>query len=149
MKKIVAFTLLSAFSVAVIAGDNTLTNIDDGHIELMQTGRYTHVKNIPPVDQANPLKVVVLTKIPQSAQTIGDSVNYLLARSGYSLADTRVMSNETRTLISLPLPQVQRNIGPITLDKALKVLGGDSFELVVDPVNRIINFELASKFGGK
>lgn len=148
MKKLFVISLLMCICSGAMAFEENVFDKRDQSIELVQTGRYTHVKNIPPVDQKNPLKVVVLTKVPQSAQTVGEAINYLLSRSGYVLADISVMSSETRNLMQLPLPQVQRNIGPITLDKALKTLGGESFELVVDPVHRIVNFELSSKFGG-
>ena len=148
MKKLIALAILSTFSVYVAAKESGSIKSDEVSIEQVQTGRYTHVKNIPPVDQINPLKVVVVTRIPQSAVTVGDSISYLLSRSGFVLADASVMSTETQNLMLLPLPQVQRQIGPMTLDKALKTLGGDSFELVVDPVHRIVNYELSSKFGG-
>lgn len=148
MKKMIAISLLMSLCGSAMAYEENNFDTTNQSIELVQTGRYTHVKNIPPVDQQNPLKVVVLTKIPQSAQTVGEAINFLLSRSGYVVADISVMSQETRNLMQLPLPQVQRSIGPITLDKALKTIGGESFELVVDPVHRIVNFELSSKFGG-
>lgn len=119
--------------------------VETNLIETMQTGRYTYVKNIPPVDQLNPLKVVIKTKIPQTVETVGQTVEFLLARSGFVLADRSVLSNEALTLLSLPLPQVHRSIGPMTLDKALHTLSGDAFELVVDPVHRKVAYELSAK----
>tara|TARA_R110002167_G_scaffold204404_11_gene408586 strand:+ start:4493 stop:4960 length:468 start_codon:yes stop_codon:yes gene_type:complete len=112
-------------------------------IEAMVTGRYTSVKNIAPMDQLNPLKVVIKTKLPQSIQTVRQAVGFLLVRSGYSLADDAVLSEEAVTLLDLPLPQIHRQLGPITLDKALQTLSGQAFVLVVDPVHRKVGYELS------
>jgi len=147
MRKILfVVSLVMGFSHSALASE---VEIHEGQkldpIEVMQTGRYTQVKNIPPVDQLNPLKVVVKTKIPQSVLTVRESVEFLLVRSGYSLADNDVLSEEAKTLLNHQLPQIHRTIGPMTLDLALQTLSGDSFELVVDPVHRKIAYELSSK----
>lgn len=116
--------------------------------ERIQTGRYSFVQNIPPVDQLNPLKVVIRTRIPQSINSIGQTVEFLLARSGYVLADSSVLSEEAKVLLNLPLPAIHRELGPMTLDRALITLSGEAFALVVDPVNRKVTFELAENLAG-
>lgn len=145
MKKTAIVVAMCCFSTLASAESKPLDIGESNRIEVMQTGRYTYVKNIPPVDQLNPLKVVIKTRIPQSVETVGQTVEFLLARSGYVLADKTVLSEEAKTLLSLPLPQVHRNIGPMTLDKALHTLSGDAFELVVDPVHRKVAYELSTK----
>lgn len=137
--------LCLSMSAASIADVKTYDSEEARQIEVMQTGRYSKVKNIPPADQLNPLKVVIQTRIPQSVNTVGETVNFLLVRSGFTLADEGVLSEEAKTLLGLPLPQVHRNIGPMTLDNALHTLGGSAFELVVDPVHRKVAFELSTK----
>lgn len=87
---------------------------------------------------------MVRTNIPQSVNSVGQTVEFLLARSGYVLADAAVLSEEAKVLLNLPLPAIHRKIGPMTLDKALTTLSGEAFELVVDPVHRKVAFELAS-----
>lgn len=140
---VMAMFLLSAMVRAeYVSLSSDVTSARD--IEVLQTGRYSHVKNIPPVDQINPLKVVVKTRIPQSIDTVRQTVEYLLARSGYVLADDSVLSSEALSLLSLPLPQIHRELGPMTLDKALHTLSGEAFELVVDPVHRKVAYVLAS-----
>lgn len=119
--------------------------LDRERIERMQTGRYSFVANIPPVDQLNPLKVVIRTKIPQSIDSVGETVEFLLARSGYTMAEQEVLSEEAKVLLNLPLPAVHRQLGPMTLDRALNTLSGEAFELVVDPVHRKVTFELSTK----
>ena len=145
MKKTAIAVAMCCFSTLASAESKPLDIGESNRIEVMQTGRYTYVKNIPPVDQLNPLKVVIKTRIPQSVETVGQTVEFLLVRSGYVLADKTVLSEEAKTLLSLPLPQVHRNIGPMTLDKALHTLSGDAFELVVDPVHRKVAYELSTK----
>lgn len=145
MKKAAIAVALCCFSTLAAAESNPVDIGESNRIEVMQTGRYTYVKNIPPIDQLNPLKVVIKTRIPQSVETVGQTVEFLLARSGYVLADSSVLSDEAQSLLSLPLPQVHRNIGPMTLDKALHTLSGDAFELVVDPVHRKVAYELSTK----
>jgi type IV pili sensor histidine kinase/response regulator len=113
--------------------------------DVIQMGRYSHVRNVPLADQFNPLKVVVSTTFPSQLQSVGQAMNFLLLRSGYEMANTLVLSDEAIELLRLPLPEVHRQIGPITLDQALKTLAGDAFDLIVDPVHRKIAFELSSK----
>ena len=141
MKKVILVSVLSLLSMLSMAAEQT-------YIESMQTGRYSHVKNIPPVDQLNPLKVVIQTRIPQTVKTVGETVQFLLVRSGYVLASDDVLSEEAKTLLALPLPEIHRNIGPMTLDRALHTLSGEAFELVVDPVHRKVAYELSVKLAG-
>jgi len=142
MNKLLIVVTLCSISTVVTAQNKTQ---EANRIEVLQTGRYSYIKNIPPVDQLNPLKVVIKTQVPQSVDTVGETVEFLLARSGYVLADESIMSEEAKVLLSLPLPQVHRNIGPMTLDRALHTLSGNAFELIVDPVHRKITYELSTK----
>lgn len=131
---------LLLFSVASSADQYVHENTD-----VVQIGRYSHVRNIPLEDQFNPLKVVISTTFPSQLQSVGQAMNFLLLRSGYEMANTLVLSDEAVELLRLPLPEVHRQIGPMTLDVALRALAGDAFDLVVDPVHRKIAFELSSK----
>jgi len=108
--------------------------------EYVQSGRYTNVVNAPDVAQRNPLKVVVNTRLPDSVGTVEDAIQFLLARSGYELADARVMTHESRILMQHPVPQVQRTISSMSLDQVLVMLGGEAMELVVDPINRKVAY---------
>ncbi len=47
-------------------------------------------------------------------------------------------------MFALPLPAVHRSLGPMTLRDALKTLAGPAFNLVQDPVHRLITFERCS-----
>lgn len=132
---ILAVVILGAFSYSAASE----VNADS---EVIKTGRYTIIKNAVNSDQAHPLKVVIGTRLPQSVVTIEDAVKYLLSRSGYQLADISELSDEAIVLLGHELPAVQRTISQVTLDKALMMLAGDAFDLVVDPLHRRIGFEL-------
>lgn len=108
--------------------------------DYIETGRYSRTVNEPYLSQRNPLKVIVNTRIPNSVSTVQQAVQFLLVRSGYRLADRSVWTREAEILMYHELPQVHRQLGPITLDKALQTLAGDAFELVVDPINRKITY---------
>ena len=82
---------------------------------------------------------MVKTRIPQSVRTVRSAIEFLLARSGFTF-DEVVLSEEAKILMGLPLPQIHRSLGPITLDEALQTLSGDTYELVVDPIHRRVTF---------
>lgn len=145
-KRALVAALCTGLSCSAFAIDKSVSGLSEAErIEVMQTGRYSNVKNIAPVDQINPLKVVVQTNIPQSISTVRETIEFLLVRSGYLLADDEVLSPEAKILLSHNLPQVHRSLGPMTLDQVLHTLSGEAFELVVDPVNRKVAFELSEK----
>lgn len=138
--------LIAGMSCTAFAIEKDVSGLTESErIEVMQTGRYSNVKNIAPVDQINPLKVVIQTTIPQAITSVRETIDFLLIRSGYVLADDAVLSDEAKILLAHKLPQVHRALGPMTLDQALHTLSGDAFELVVDPVNRKVAFELSEK----
>ena len=148
--KVLPLALLCCLSVSAYAESVIPTDqAEREQVERVQTGRYSFVQNIPPVDQLNPLKVVIRTRVPQSINSVGQTVEFLLARSGYVWADASVLSEEAKVLLDLPLPAIHRTIGPMTLDRALNTLSGEAFELIVDPVHRKVAFELSEKLGGK
>jgi len=135
--------LLAASSVAFAQQPDP--NVPQNYIE---TGRYSVVANEPHKAQMNPLKVVVNTRLPTTVETVEQAVNFLLDRSGYNLADYSVLTPEARILLGHQLPAIHRQLGPITLDKALQTLAGDAFHLVVDPINRKVAFVTDRTLGG-
>ncbi len=132
-KTITAFCLLIATTVSAEPDES------------IKVGRYTYVKNVPPVEQLYPLRVTIKTRIPQGIKSVEGAIKNLLMRSGYSLLDKKQMSEEAKTLMELELPQIHRSLGPMTLDVALKAISGSAYELVVDPVHRKITYELTSR----
>jgi type IV pili sensor histidine kinase/response regulator len=47
-------------------------------------------------------------------------------------------------LFGFPLPKAQRQLGPLSLRQALELLSGPAFRLVIDPVYRLVTFELVA-----
>lgn len=145
-------TILLSGTVLLFSGSVYADHVPDPYVPetYIKTGRYSNIINEPVLAQSNPLKVVISTKIPQEIKTVQETIEFLLMRSGYSLADESMLAPETKSMLALELPAVQRKIGPISLDKALAFLAGsDVFELVVDPYNRKVSFIPLIKLGEK
>ena len=109
------------------------------HAAEMQVARYSVLRTLPTPEQLDPLAAHVTVRFPESVQTLGQAVQHLLQDSGYRLA--RPSTAASATLLELPLPGVQRSLGPVTLRQALAVLGGPVFRLVQDPLHRLVAFE--------
>ena len=112
------------------------------HASEVQVGRYSALRALPTVAQVDLLSATITARFPERIQTVGEAVRYLLQRSGYRLAHHHVANSVTADLLELPLPAVHRNLGPISLQQALETLIGPVFRLVLDPVHRLIAFEL-------
>ena len=132
-----------AVTAICIAGLCTVASVNL-HASNIQTGRYSIYSAAPTQAQSELLEATVTVQLPDRIQTIGETVRYLLQRSGYRLAATESTAPETLALFALPLPAVHRHLGPMTLREALETLVGPAFDLVQDPVHRLITFEQCS-----
>lgn len=113
---------------------------------ITQVSRYATVKNQPLAAQINPLKTVQQIHFPASIQNIGDAANYWLRYSGYHLAPKEKQSESLQQVFQQPLPQVSRNLGPLTIADGLIVLVGQQlFILKQDDLLREINFSLVAR----
>ena len=110
--------------------------------DAVQVGRYLTVAPIPTAEQLEPLSVIVNVRFPRSVHTVGGALQHLLPPSGYQLADTRHADPQLAVLTTRPLPEVHRQIGPMTLQEALSTLSGEGWQLEVDPVYRLVSFRL-------
>ncbi len=97
-------------------------------------------------EQADLLSQTFHVHFPRSVFSVGDAVRYVLLCSGYRLMNVSLLPNPVQILLSQPLPQVHRKLGPITLREGLLTLMGEPFLLVVDPVHRCIGFRLKPNF---
>jgi len=112
--------------------------------DLVQTGRYSAVAAIPTEAQTEPLHQILSVEFPEAVTSVGDAVQQVLSGTGYALSDVLYWDVEVFGLFERPLPDVHRTFGPISVLIALKTLVGPSFQLIVDPVHRLIAFELDS-----
>lgn len=109
-------------------------------VAVVQTGRYSFVPAIPTLPQREPLQVLINVTIPNDLQTVGDTVHYLLRRSGYSVESPPTLNPHAVRMFLNPLPDVQRCLGPMTLHDALTVLVTPELVPVIDPIRRRINY---------
>lgn len=101
-------------------------------------GRYGLLSTQPTAEQHDPLLQIIDVHLAPSLQSsVGDAVDYLLLRSGYSrCAATPAVS----TLFSRPLPSVHYRLGPVSLRQALEVLAGEAWQLDIDRLLRTVCF---------
>jgi type IV pili sensor histidine kinase/response regulator len=73
--------------------------------------------------------------------TVGQGLYELLIGTGYRLAEPQAADPAIGRLYVQPYPEAQRDVGPVELGIALERLAGPAWQLVVDPVNRLVSFE--------
>ncbi|HFS6879476.1 TPA: hypothetical protein ACH1MH_000029 [Legionella pneumophila] len=108
--------------------------------------RYATVSNKPLAAQVNPLLAVQQVHFPQQIQTIGEAIEHWLKYSGFHLAPANKQQDSLKTILKQPLPQVDRNLGPISVANGLTVLVGQHlFSLKHDDLLREVNFTLIKR----
>lgn len=135
---------------AVITGPNPPTiggvapDIYSDHlpaVEVIRTGRYQLVATRASLGQRYLLEQIIDVRIPASmTASVGDALQYTLRHTGYSLCPT--LGPPQRILYRKPLPAAHYRLGPMPLREALQVLGGDAWELEVDPVAREVCYQV-------
>ena len=114
---------------------------------ITQVNRYATVENKALTAQINPLLSIQQVHFPQKIQTVGEALTHWMQYSGYALVDEQAQSPALKDILSRPLPQVVRNLGPLTVHDGLEVLVGPQvFSLTQDPLRRQINFKLKPQF---
>lgn len=132
-----------SFASSVFAGSSAGSASQN---EIMQVERYSTVSTEASAAQINPLLSVSSFRFPQSVVSVGDAVNAVLLYSGYALESNDRLPLALVTVLSKPLPMVDRTLGPLTSEEALLVLVGKSlFSLNQDPINRTVNFHYLGK----
>lgn len=114
--------------------------------EVQQVARYSTIAPVPTAAQVDPLDVVVTVVFPEQLTTVDEALHYVLRRSGYRLASAEAADPATSVLANQPLPEVHRRLGPITVARALSTLAGPAWTMVIDPVHRLVSFELAQEY---
>ena len=69
--------------------------------------------------------------------------------TGWRLADRYAADDRIYRLYDQPLPEHKLRIGPMPLDQALTWIAGDGWALVVDPVNRLVSFEVEARYDAR
>jgi conjugative transfer region protein (TIGR03748 family) len=106
-------------------------------VPVVRYSRYTLVEISPKEEQADLLQQIVDVTMPSAlTSTVGDSLRYVLLRSGYQLCD----GDESRPFETFPLPAAHLHLGPMTLRNVLQLLVGPAWVLEVDNLTRRICF---------
>ncbi|KJG57108.1 hypothetical protein UA38_12110 [Photobacterium kishitanii] len=108
--------------------------------EFVDVSRYVAVKVDRHQQQSEPLKTVVSMTIPNQIKTVGQALNYILSDTGYSLSDPINLSKNVRILLTRKLPNIHRNFEYQTITSILKMLSGEPYQLMIDPIKREVNF---------
>lgn len=133
-----SWLLITTLSLAALNGQAA---------NLTQINRYATVSNAPLTAQINPLLAVQQVHFPQEVQTIGEALEWWLHFSGFSLAPKDKQSKSLQAVMQQPLPQIDRNLGPLRVRDGLEVLVGKQvFTLIDNPLLRQVNFKLKPSF---
>ncbi len=127
-----------AYGAATSAGTNQPTgDLAPGEARV---ARYSTTSISPPPAARQPLAVVATVNFPRGhIATVGDAIQHLLVRTGYQL-DTAPLSQRAAAVLSMPLPDAQRRLGPYRVDQMLSVLLGDPWVLSVDNAARSVSY---------
>jgi len=131
----VALTLM-VVSFCTHASDNHTQKIKDSLV--MDVGGYTQVKIDTGLQQKYPLLSVTSLKFPSSIKYIGQSLNYALSLSGYTLENLQLTDVETLKLYSLKLPLTNRDFIRSTTLQVVETIIGAGFEVGINEESRII-----------
>ena len=104
--------------------------------------RYTRIDPQVTPSQNNILGYKRKRTFPRkNVKTVGQAMRIWLRGTGYRLSSTHPDRNVYQ-LLQLGLPNVHRTLGTVSIESGLKALAGDPWELVIDPVHRLVSFSL-------
>ncbi len=143
MKKQINFRdLISVLSTLCLFSSFAFADKPDQRVS---ESRYTSVALGAEVSQMDLFEGVVELSIPAEIDTVGQSLEYLISPHGYAIGDLQE-TKEQYLLFTLPLPESHRHLGPMTLREAIHLLGGESFEPIINPVMRSLTYVLKEEF---
>jgi type IV pili sensor histidine kinase/response regulator len=139
MQYVVHYFALMILPLAVSLSSRALAELTTPGVH---ESRYMVTQLGPTEPQQDLLQAIVIIQVPPHITTVGNAIEYVVRPYGFQMLLQKDIATEQSLLASLPLPETHRTLGPITLVDALKVLGGEAFNLVVNPVNRTVSYVL-------
>lgn len=108
---------------------------------------YTIVEQGTVDDRLSGLDAMVFKTI--DAYSVQEGLEQLLQGSGWVLAGADNADPQIWRLYRQPWPDNKRSINPMPLSQALSWVAGDGWSLVVDPVNRLVSFEINVRYAAR
>ena len=108
---------------------------------------YTIVEQGAVDDRLSGLDAMVFKTI--DAYSVQEGLEQLLQGSGWALAGADNADPQIWRLYRQPWPDHKRSINPMPLSQALSWVAGDGWSLVVDPVNRLVSFEINVRYAAR
>lgn len=108
---------------------------------------YTIVEQGTVDDRLSGLDAVVFKTI--DAYSVQEGLEQLLQGSGWALAGADNADPQIWRLYRQPWPDNKRTLNPMPLSQALSWVAGDGWSLVVDPVNRLVSFEVNARYAAR
>ncbi len=108
---------------------------------------YTIVESGEVNDRLSGLDAMVFKTI--DAYSVQEGLEQLLQGSGWALAGADNADPQIWRLYRQPWPDNKRSINPMPLARALSWVAGDGWSLVVDPVNRLVSFEINVRYAAR
>lgn len=105
---------------------------------------YTIIESGEVNDRLSGLDAMVFKTI--DAYSVQEGLEQLLQGSGWALAGADNADPQIWRLYRQPWPDNKRSINPMPLARALSWVAGDGWSLVVDPVNRLVSFEVNVRY---
>lgn len=130
----------------VLAGCLCLNLCGTSFANTISIGRYLTVAAKPLPAQQHLLSQQIQIKFPENIFTVKQAIEFLLQFRGFRLASLQSMQPAAKAMLDQPLPEVDRTLGPMRLEDALLTLGGSPFYLLVDPVHRLVAYQLKPKY---
>ncbi len=110
--------------------------------EEVQVGRYSSIQPLPTDSQSDIFETIEEIQFPDSVQTVGEAIHWVLSDHGFRLALPPDQESEVHQLVELSLPKSHRELGPMTVKFILETLAGPTWKLVQDPIQRLVSFEV-------
>ncbi len=142
-KKRLAFLI---FSIGILT--STAAVYGNTMAEQVRVNRYTLADIAPSPSQVDLMSVIVDVQFSESVETVGQAIQALLTWHGFKIGHISAGHYSQYVLYLLPLPEIHRQLGPLRLETALRVLGGEGFELMINPVTREVSYHINDTYDG-
>ena len=108
---------------------------------------YTIIEPEAVDDRLSGLDAMVFKTV--DAYSVQEGLEQLLQGSGWALAGADNADPQIWRLYRQPWPDNKRTLNPMPLARALEWVAGDGWSLVVDPVNRLVSFEVNARYAAR